>query len=94
MAIAKVLELLDLYIAAFLLFNGIPPKLILKNGKVLFVFGATDEVYRLMNLFNSNEDVPVADYTAAIKTLRGRMLTAKENINGHGNGDMHGYSSR
>jgi len=38
----KELGLIDLYIAAFLMLHRIPPKLSLKNGKVIFVFDASD----------------------------------------------------
>jgi hypothetical protein len=82
----KTLELIDLYLAAFLLLHGIPPQLILKNGKVLFVFDTTDEMYRLLALFNSNQDVPCLDLITAIKTIRGQMLTFKETGNGNGYG--------
>jgi hypothetical protein len=82
----KALELIDIYLASWLLLHGIPPKLILKNGKVLFVFDATDEVYRLMAMFNSNQDVPCLNLITAVKTLRGQMLTLKETGNGNAYG--------
>jgi hypothetical protein len=68
------------------LLHGVPPKLILKNGRVLFVFDTTDEMYRLMTMFNSNKEVPCLDLITAIKTLRGQMLTLKET----GNGNVYG----
>ena len=89
----KQLELIDLYIAAFLALHGIQPRLILKNNKVIFVFEALDDVYRLMANFNSNEDVPCLDLITAIKTLRGQMLTLKETGNGYGKGERHGLKS-
>lgn len=68
------------------------PKLELNNGRVVFTFPAEEKIYRLMNLFNSNVDVPVADFVTAVKTLRGKMLTAKENSSRvNGNGDRYGY---
>lgn len=86
----KELELIDLYLSSFLSLHGVPPRLILKNGKVIFVFDTTDEVYRLMTMFNSNQDVPCLDMITAIKTLRGQMLTLKETGNGYGKGEWHG----
>jgi len=82
----KTFSTLDIYLSAYLSLKNLEPTLEIKNGKVVFSFEAADVLYRLMNDFNSNEDVPVADYTTAIKTLRGKMLTAKESINGKGNG--------
>jgi hypothetical protein len=90
MAKTKELELIDLYVAAFLMLHGIHPRLNLKNGKVIFVFDATDEVYRLMTVYNSNQDVPCLDLITAIKTLRGQMLTLRETGNGYGKGEWHG----
>jgi hypothetical protein len=90
MAMTTVLELLDLYIAAFLMLHGIPPRLILKNNKVIFVFDASDELYRLMMMYNSNQDVPCLDLITAVKSLRGQMLTLKETGNGYGKGAWNG----
>jgi hypothetical protein len=94
MAKTKTFSTLDIYLASFLSLHDQDVILELQNGKVVFTFESTDSLYRLMNDFNSNEDVPVADYTTAIKALRGKMLTAKEGMNGYGNGGKHGYSSR
>ena len=89
MAKTKTFSTLDIYLASFLSLHDQDVILELRNGKVVFTFESKDNLYRLMNQFNSNEDVPVADYTTAIKTLRGKMLTRKESINGHGNGDRY-----
>lgn len=90
----KELGLIDLYIAAFLMLHGIPPKLSLKNGKVIFVFDASDEIYRLMTLFNSNQEVPCLDMITAIKTLRSQMLTLKGTENNYEKVGQHGYQTR
>lgn len=85
----KTFSTMDLYIAAYLSLHGIEPALENRNGKVIFAFTANDTLYRLMNDFNSNEPVEVVDYTTAIKTLRGKMLSLKESITGNGNGYRH-----
>ena len=87
MATTKTFSTLDIYLASFLALNEQDVTLELRNGKVVFTFEATDSLYRLMNEFNSNVKVDVADYTTAIKTLRGKMLTRKESMNGHGKGN-------
>ena len=68
---------LDIYLAGFLALNGIPPTLELNNGRVVFTFPATDQLYKLMMDFNSNVNVPVADFVTMVKTLRGQMLTMR-----------------
>lgn len=85
---AKELELIDLYLSAFLTLHGQEPKLINKKGKVIFVFDATDELYRLMGMFNSNQETPCLDLITSIKSLRGKMLSARETRNE--NGERHG----
>jgi len=94
MAKTKTFSTLDIYLASFLSLHDQDVFLELRNGKVVFTFESTDTLYRLMNDFNSNENVPVADYTTAIKTLRGKMLTAKEGMNGYEKGNGHGYQTR
>ncbi|HVN97150.1 MAG TPA: DUF5659 domain-containing protein [Syntrophorhabdaceae bacterium] len=90
MAETRKINLLDIYLSSFLSLHGIEPALELKSGKVVFTFEADDQVYRLMNLFNGNVDVPVADFVTTVKTLRGKMLSAKETRNG--NGEWYGQS--
>jgi hypothetical protein len=90
MAETRTINLLDIYLSSFLALNGIEPKLETRNGKVVFTFEADDRVYKLMNLFNSNVDVPVADFVTTVKTLRGKMLTAKEGIGENGKGAWNG----
>ncbi|MGD9579708.1 MAG: DUF5659 domain-containing protein [Syntrophorhabdus sp.] len=89
MATTKTFSTLDIYLSAFLLLYYLEPILEIRNGKVVFTFESTDRLYQLMNLYNSDEQVPVATFSTQIKTLRGKMLTAKESIKGYGKGDSH-----
>jgi hypothetical protein len=82
---------LDIYLAGFLALNGISPKLEVKNARVVFTFETDDKLYHLMNLFNGNVNVPVADFVTIVKTLRGKMLTAKESIGGNEKGAENGH---
>lgn len=90
----KTFTSLDIYISAFLSIHDLEPGLEVRNGKVVFTFEATDTLYRLMNDFNSNDPVPVADFTTAVKTLRGKMLSAKEGVQGNGKGWNNGNHRR
>ena len=69
---------LDIYLASFLQLNNMKVTLELKDERVIFVFSASDELYHLMMQYNSNVNVPVADFVVAVKTLRGQMLTMRE----------------
>ena len=81
---------LDLYLSSFFILQGIEPDLEIKGNKVAFLFEPSDKLYRLMSEFNSNTDVPIADYVTCLKVLRGRMLTLKEHIPGNGNRKKYG----
>ena len=82
---------LDIYLAGFLSLQKIAPTLEVKNGRVIFTFPAADQLYRLMDLYNSNTNVAIADFVTTVKTLRGKMLTARESIGENGKGVRNGY---
>ncbi len=73
----KTLQILDIWLSSYFSLCGIPPKLELNNGRVVFTFPVTDTLYRLMTEYNSNVDVPVTDFVTIVKTLRGQMLTMR-----------------
>ena len=87
---------LDIYLSAFLSFHGIEPILENRQGKIVFLFENSDELYRCIDRFNNDEAVPVNSFATKVKTLKGKLLTEKENgrANGYGNGGKHGFSSR
>ena len=72
---------LDISTAAFLELNGIPAKLENQNGRIIFLFPISDRLYELAHAYNSNVPVPVADFVTALKSLRGRMLSARGRSN-------------
>lgn len=88
------INLLDINLSAFLSLHGVPPRLERQNSKIVFTFPATEVVYRLMNRFNRDEDVPVASFCTTLKTLRGQMLTARSSIDGIGNGEQNGKRTK
>ncbi len=77
MQFEKRFTITDLYLACYLQINGIIPELQSHNGRVIFSFPVTDELYKLVNGYNTGAKASVLDYTTALKTLRARMLSAK-----------------
>ena len=75
----KTFQTLDIWLASFLSLCGIQPNLEINNGKVVFTFPVSDDLYKLMVNFNSNVNVPVTDYITSTKALRGQMLTMRNN---------------
>lgn len=74
----KVFTTLDIYLSSFLSLFGVQPELKLNNGKVVFSFPASDDLFKLMMNFNSNVNIPVTDFVTLVKTLRGQMLTMRQ----------------
>lgn len=73
----KTFQTLDLYISAYLTLCGIQPELQVTNGRVIFVFPQSDDLYHLLSNYNSNVNVPVTSLVTHIKMLRGQMLTMR-----------------
>jgi hypothetical protein len=92
METAKVFSTMDLYLAAFLALKNVEPKIEVIGDKAVFTFDTTDELYRVMSLYNFNQEVPAADFVTRIKALRGQMLTVKGSITGQRKGDRYGQS--
>ncbi len=71
---------LDIYLSSFLSLFGIQPELKLNHGKVIFSFPESEDLYQLMLNYNSNINIPVADFVTTVKTLRGKMLSMRERV--------------
>lgn len=69
---------LDIYLAAFLLLYGIKPDLELLNGRVIFSFPATGQLYEGVMIYNAGSEVRVTEFVTAVKMLRGQMLTLRD----------------
>lgn len=74
----KTFQTLDLYISSYLALCGIQPKLQVSNGRVVFVFPQSDDLYRLLSNYNANTAIPCADFVTVVKMLRGRMITMRD----------------
>lgn len=70
----------DLYLACYLQINGIPPEFQILHGRVIFSFPATDELYKLVNAYNSGATAPVLDYITVLKNLRAQMHNVKAGV--------------
>lgn len=84
---------LDIHQASFQAMNGNEPDLELQGGRVVFVFQANEDFYRLSSLYNDNSPVNVLDFVNALRKLRAKMLSLKDNAKENG-GVRNGYHSR
>ncbi len=73
-----IFETFDLWLAIFIKACGLNPTLNIKNDTVTFCFPASPDLDRLIINFQNNCNVPVLDFIASAKTLRGQMLALKK----------------
>lgn len=71
------IPLSDIYTAAYLDLKGVEVKLSIDRNNVSFEVEATKEVIEQMRGYSQNELVPVIDYVARLRTLRGKMIGLK-----------------
>lgn len=65
----------DLYLsAAISLLLKTEPTFKVANGRVLFVFLVTDQLYKAMASFNSGAALSALEYSQVLKRLRAEML--------------------
>ncbi len=67
----------DLNEAAYLKFRGIPISLKPINSLIVFAAPPSDELFRLVAAYNSDDAVPVLSYSAAIRALKAQMFALK-----------------
>lgn len=71
----KEFETADLYLsAAICILLNTQPNFKVENGRTLFVFPASDDLYKAMNVFNNGIQVNAYEYSQMIKRLRAEML--------------------
>ncbi len=68
---------LEIHLAAYLEYRGMPADLENVSGRVIFTFPQSDTLLRLTNAYNSNDPVPVADYVGSLRSLRARMFASR-----------------
>lgn len=74
----KELATADLYLAsAISILLNTQPNFRGSNGKVLFVFPASDELYKAMNDYNNGIPLNSYEFAQTIKRIRAEMLIRK-----------------
>lgn len=72
------ITILDLNEVAFLKLHGIEPHFEKQGTRIIFVFEATDDFFDISALYKTNPPVPVLDFVRELKTMRGRMLSMRD----------------
>lgn len=71
----KDFETADLYLSsAICILLNIQPTFRVENGRTLFVFPISDNLYKAMNAYNSGAPVNAYEYAQMLKRLRAEMI--------------------
>jgi len=71
----KEFETADLYLSsAITLLLKRPPNFRVENGRTLFVFPISDDLYKAMNAYNNGVSLNAYEYAQMLKRLRAEML--------------------
>ena len=71
----ELFETQDLYLSsAITLFLKTAPGFRVENGRTLFVFSISDDLYKAMNAYNNGASLSAIEYAQTIKRLRAEML--------------------
>lgn len=77
----KLFETTDLYLAAAIsIFAAITPELKIINHKVIFVFPASDEVYKVINEYDTGAMVKAVHFASVVKNLESQALSIRNNV--------------
>ena len=88
----KVFTTLDAYIAGFLRLQGHVPDLVPQNGKVVFSFSATEELYHDLMRYSSGTLVEARSFAFAVKQLKSEIHSQRRD-NGQCRQEEKGISS-
>jgi len=73
----KLFQTADLWIASYLEYRGIPSLLENRNRRVVFLFPASETLYRLLTAFQTGDPVPLSEYIEIYKALKNKMFNAR-----------------
>jgi hypothetical protein len=65
--------------ATISIFTSIYPEFKIINSKVICSFPVNDEVYKAIARFNSNDLIPVFDFSQRLRKIRSQMMSLKRN---------------
>jgi len=68
---------LEIHLAAYLLYRGIPIALESASGRIIFTAPQSEEIYRLISAYNQNDPVPIIDYVGILRSLKAQMFAAR-----------------
>ncbi len=75
----KEIPIHDVHFAAFTILHNLTPQLKKINGRITFLYPASEKFYRLIeNYYKTQDGFNLADYIDALKKAKSLMYAAKE----------------
>ena len=71
------IPILDIYQASFLALQGNNPVLCKRGNRVVFEFPGTDEILKLLEMYNTNPSIRLLEYVGHLRRLRAQMLSMR-----------------
>lgn len=76
----KDFETADLYLSsAICILLNTQPSFRVENGRTLFIFPISDELYKAMNAYNNGVLINAYEYSQMLKRLRSEMIMRRGN---------------
>jgi hypothetical protein len=70
----RCIPILDIYLAAFLALHKQEPILCRQGTRVVFEFSGTQEILKLLELYNTNPSIWLLEYVGHLRRLRAMMI--------------------
>ena len=70
---------------------NIQPNFKVENGRTLFCFPVSDDLYKAISAYNNGIALSAYEYAEKIKRLRGEMITRRESEKGKNNGNKKNF---
>jgi len=74
----RCIPIMDIYQAAFLALHKQEPILSKQGSRVVFEFPGTQEILKLLALYNTNPSIGLLEYVHCLRRLRAQMLAMRD----------------
>jgi hypothetical protein len=73
----KEYRILDAYLSAWLILQGVAPTLINEGAKIVFSFPASKKLFDAISKYNNGATVEVAKFVLTVKSLKAQIFSRK-----------------
>lgn len=73
----KEFQTFDMQLAAYLEMRGLRPVFSNRGERVIFIYTATEELYRVLADFNADSPTPIVTYLNALRSMKNRVYARR-----------------